>query len=265
MLSTNLNDCFTTATTTTINYSGPKPSAYIAVNKNRVKRYNVNSKFSENTSEVYLTGGTEFQIELFNPSQKVYLAKIEINGKLISQSGIVLYPGQRIFLDRYLDDAYKFKFNTYEVSGSNEEVKKAIENNGLIKIDFYSEQICYYNIVTTPSVLYSNDTLNNSAINPYTYKASNVTCNTSVRSVYTSSSTIETGRVDKGNVSKQKFSNVNKNFNYYSDNTEIIKVLPLSQKQYDKKDIIKCRRYCSNCGKKVNPNDKYCSNCGNKL
>jgi hypothetical protein len=115
------------------------PTANIAVNKSRLKVYN-------NTSDMptyYLQSGTEFQIELFNPTTDVILAKIILNGKPISQGGLVLNPAQRVFLDRYLDVAKKFLFDTYEVSNT-EEVKKAIENNGDFKVEFYRERVPNY-------------------------------------------------------------------------------------------------------------------------
>ena len=86
----------------------PEPTANLAINKNRLKVYNQNSK----QPTYYLKDGTEFQIELFNPKTEPILAKIEINGKLISQSGLILNPGQRVFLDRYIDIAKKFKFES---------------------------------------------------------------------------------------------------------------------------------------------------------
>jgi hypothetical protein len=122
------------------NYEAPSvPTAMIAVNKSRLKVYN-------NTGDMptyYLQKGQEFQIELFNPTTDVILAKIILNGNAISQGGLVLNPGQRVFLDRYLDVAKKFLFDTYEVSNS-EEVKKAIENNGDLKVEFYKERIPNY-------------------------------------------------------------------------------------------------------------------------
>ena len=117
------------------NYSAPTvPSAYIAVNKSRIKKYET----SDSMPTYYLQKGAEFQIELFNPTSDVLLAKIILNGKPISQGGLVLNPGQRVFLDRYLDVAQKFLFDTYEVSNTSE-VKKAIEDNGDIKVEFYRE------------------------------------------------------------------------------------------------------------------------------
>lgn len=111
------------------------PSANIAVNKSRLKVY----KDAGTVPVYYLKKGQEFQIELFNPTQDTIMAKISLNSKVISQGGLVLKPGERVFLDRYLDVAKKFMFDTYEVSSNNEEVKKAIEKNGDFSVEFYRE------------------------------------------------------------------------------------------------------------------------------
>lgn len=114
------------------------PSAHVCINKSRMKIYN-----KESFPTYYLSSGTEFSLELANPTTDVVLAKITLNGKLISQGGLVLNPGQRIYLDRYLDVAKKFLFDTYEVSNSNE-MKQAIADNGDIKVEFYKESQPYY-------------------------------------------------------------------------------------------------------------------------
>jgi len=116
------------------------PTANIAVNKSRLKVY-------KNVGPIptyYLKSGTEFQIELRNPTKDIVLAKIILNGKAISQGGLVLNPGQSVWLERYLDVAKKFLFDTYEVSSSNE-MKKAIEDNGDLKVEFYRESQPFFN------------------------------------------------------------------------------------------------------------------------
>jgi len=116
------------------------PTANIAVNKSRIKVYN-------NVGDLptyYLQKGQEFQIELANPTTDVVLAKITLNGKELSGGGLVLNPGQRVWLDRYLDVAKKFLFDTYEVSNSKQ-MKEAIKNNGDIKIQFFREKSKLYN------------------------------------------------------------------------------------------------------------------------
>lgn len=112
------------------------PSAFIAVKKNRVKQYNKKSE----TPAYYLEDGQEFQIELHNPRKYHVLAMIHLNGKLISNSGVILKPGQRLFLDRYIDNKRKLKFETYEVP-DNEESRETIEYNGDLKIEFFHEDL----------------------------------------------------------------------------------------------------------------------------
>jgi hypothetical protein len=117
------------------------PTANLAVNRSRIKIYNKQGEMPT----YYLQKGQEFQIELFNPTTQVVLAKIILNGKAISQGGLVLNPGQRVFLERYLDVAKKFLFDTYEVANTKE-VKEAIENNGDFKVEFFRErQPVYHN------------------------------------------------------------------------------------------------------------------------
>ena len=126
------------------NYAVPMvPTAHICVNKSRIKLYNQ----GVDMPTYYLQSGTSFQFELFNPTINVLLAKIILNGKAISQGGLVINPGQRVFLDRYLDVAQKFLFDTYEVSNTAE-VKHAIQNNGDIKIQFFKERPEYFPPVT---------------------------------------------------------------------------------------------------------------------
>jgi len=127
------------------------PEASICINKSRLKLYNKES----GTPTYYLNNGQEFQIELFNPTQNTILAKIEINGNLISQGGLVLKPAERVFLERYLDVAKKFLFETYEVSNTAE-VRQAIQNNGGIKIQFFNESIPQQITTTYPPYGYPN-------------------------------------------------------------------------------------------------------------
>lgn len=124
----------------TISAPATVPTANIAVNKSRLKVY----KNAGEMPTYYLQKGQEFMIELANPTTDVVMAKVILNGKAISQGGLVLNPGQRVFLERYLDVAKKFLFDTYEVSGSAE-MKAAIANNGDFKVEFYKERQPYFN------------------------------------------------------------------------------------------------------------------------
>ena len=105
-------------------------SAHIALNRNRLRSYE---------KSVYLKDGSNFEIELFNGETVNVLAKIWLNGNLISNSGLILKPGQRFFLDRFIDTNNKFLFETYKVDASIE-TASAIANNGLIRVEFFREQ-----------------------------------------------------------------------------------------------------------------------------
>jgi hypothetical protein len=250
------------------------PIALICINKSRLKVHH-----KETDPTYYLEKGQEFQIELFNPTTDTVLAKVHLNGNAISQGGLVLKPGQRVFLERYLDLAKKFLFDTYEVSNT-EEVKKAIENNGDFKVEFYRESRQFFglgsNITYTsqPSTLTIHGTYNydyNSCVN-LPIAGSLTTSNSGTYSLSNSavlyntnntSSSIETGRVEAGSSSNQTFQTVNKSFDYYAFHTVEYKLLPVSQKINTAEDIY-VKRYCHNCGAKQKPEFKFCPSCGKK-
>jgi hypothetical protein len=268
------------------------PTAYIAVNKSRLKLYNKDGDIPT----FYLSKQTEFQIEVFNPTSNVILAKIHLNGKAISQGGLVLNPGQRVFLDRYFDVAQKFLFDTYEVANTDE-VKKAIENNGDLKVEFYKEQqfvtalnwiqsdLTYRPWVThhTSSPIIGNTTTTTGLNLTSTNSNSSFFCNgnisntsydskisfsdnlDSIRNTLGSkkSKSIETGRVEKGSHSSQEFKTVSKSFEPLPFHTVEYKLLPASQK-INTVDDVNVKRYCTNCGHKLGKTDKFCGQCGTK-
>lgn len=108
-----------------------EPVAFVTKGKHRLKQY-------KDKSTVYLRNGDEFELELFNPTSDKVLAKIHLNGNSIG-AGIVLRPGERAFIERYIEEARKFMFQTYEVNGKSEDVKRAIANNGDVRVLFYRE------------------------------------------------------------------------------------------------------------------------------
>lgn len=233
------------------------PGAWVTRNKSRLKIYE--------SSKVFLNDGEEFEIELFNPLVNRVLAQIKLNGnKTIS---IVINPGQRIFLERFLEENRKFMFSTYEVENTKQS-KEAIANNGKVDISFYEEYAIHYNnlcdnlwysgnnrrlIINTPGTsgnpaLYYSNLTNSSNIAPLT--------STSVNNE------IETGRIESGGKSDQNFSSTSGNFNWYIGSLSY-HILPYSTKLKESSDI---RQYCTNCGTRVrNSNWKYCPKCGTKL
>jgi hypothetical protein len=272
----------------------PTPQAHVAINKSRLKIYNKDSK----TPTFYLQKGQEFQLELFNPTSGTVLAKIFLNGNTISQGGLVLRPGERVFLDRYIDVPKKFLFDTYDVANTSE-VKKAIEDNGDFKVEFYKEHIPTYNISVTPSIhtyfnqnndmwrgnigtnykdtIYGdtsydiNASLNStsslsdglSLFSTTSFSDNSLDLSNKPRSLARKSKTIETGRVEKGSTSDQKLTTVNKYWEYFPFYTVEYKLLPVSQK-INTTDDINVKRYCTNCGSKLGKTHKFCANCGAK-
>lgn len=143
-----------------------RPQSFITKGKQRLKQF---------TDTVYLKNGDEFEIELFNPTHNKVLAKIEMNGNSIG-NGVILRPGERIFLERYLDEAKKFLFETYVVNGDNEEVKQAIANNGDVVVKFYNEILSTGYISGGSGTVTINNpswNWNTTTNNPFTYTTHN--------------------------------------------------------------------------------------------
>ena len=282
----------------------------IAVNKSLLKEYQTSYGRT-----VYLDKDSEFQIKLFNPTTETVAAEVFVNGKSLGEK-IIIRPGQLIWLERYLDEAKKFKFDTYEVEANVEEVKQAIRNNGDIKVKFYKEKVPYNNYNWNSGLIdlthypynglndlihypYYGKVKNNSTLNlnnndnicstndVVTSFTSNIatmdsySCNCSatynidgaintsassypskVKSKGISQST-ETGRVEKGSYSNQRFTTIDLDIESWPFATEDIKLLPKSQKPVYKEDLEKL--YCPECGRKVKTKFKYCPFCGEKL
>ena len=298
--------------------------AHIAINKSLLKEF----RNSENERIVYLKDGDEFQIQVFNPYSYVIGVSFTFNSNNNDNSRLlILKPGERVWLDRYLDDNKKFLFSTYEVNASKE-VKKAIEKNGLLNIYFYREKeynnLYFYDnhsiTVTQPKPIeitwtgdspnwyydntvtcYNNNLvdactteLSASTVNSATWASASIDANGNYKysdsygNHYTDSArtltaaeakpiknglnscvnktnfnkSIETGRINKGNYSNQKFKNYYGEFENWYFKKETIKLLPQSQKQINTNDLKK--KYCHNCGKKIKSDFKFCPNSGAK-
>ena len=231
------------------NVGSAEPSAFITVKKQRQK---------QNGKNVYLHDKTEFEIELYNPTSETILAKINLNDQSISTSGIVLKPGQRVFLERYLDWDRKFLFETYEVK-DNETNQNAIKNNGLVTIMFMKKW--KHNIFGGYTYLNGLPLFNTSGSGNIGGNNFTTTCLGNpniVGTTSTSTANIETGRIEQGDVSNQKFENNYEQFDVYPSWTREWKILPYSQKDRTIKDLVK---KCA-CGTKMKDNYKFCPNCG---
>ena len=260
--------------------SNSKPNAWIVSPNDKGRKSIKNGK-------VFLNDGDEFEVELFNPLTVSVLADIKLNGQSISKTGLVVKPGQRVYLDCFIDDRKKFKFSTYEIENSGEALE-ATQNNGLLEVFFYKEDVItldnwkskfdrvivekwypvyyptypvypYYNrpsiwFGSTSPIYGSCITTNGSGVigtttttNAY-YSSNNVDFSNTSNSVNLSNlnitgsnmnslNSIETGRVEKGEESKQKFTEVDMDFeNHYIAST-IIQILPESRKPAEVKEV----------------------------
>jgi hypothetical protein len=239
------------------------PTAHVTKRKSRLKVYGgVN---------VYMNEGETFEIELHNPKTISILAKIKLNGNYISTTGLVIRPGQRVFLERFLDSNNKFVFHTYEVKDTRPN-RDAIAFNGNVEVEFYDEQpiVTYphlsggnwgsgWTTINTGSPYYGNMTFT-TASTPIMY--SNTSSFSSSVSRNASKKGIETGRIEKGQSSDQDFVTVNENFSQYVSHKVVYKILPLGNKTTEIKEIV---NYCPECGKKQKKEYKFCPSCGTKL
>jgi Zn finger protein HypA/HybF involved in hydrogenase expression len=74
---------------------------------------------------------------------------------------------------------------------------------------------------------------------------------------------LETGRVEKGEISNQTLKTINANFASTSFHTVTYKLLPSSTMN---RTIGEVRQYCTDCGYRLRKeNWTYCPKCGNKL
>ena len=266
-----------------------KPSAWIVNSTDRGRKSIKNGK-------VYLKDSEEFQIELFNPLTDCVLADIKLNGNSISKTGLVLKPGQRFYLDCFIDDNKKFIFSTYEVEQTLESLS-AINNNGKLEVFFYKESVVsvrnwrdrfntviverYYpsyptypywtttpycgtgtNIGTggigTTTIGTNTNTFNTYGSNTTTTGSYTLNGNTMAQLNNTSNIPIagsfETGRVERGEKSNQKFNEIDMEFDNYHISSTILELLPESRKPETASELAKKLKGDSS-KKKTNDND----------
>ena len=240
-----------------------KPNAWIVNSTDKGRKSIKNGK-------VYLKDSEEFQIELFNPLSECILADIKLNGQPISKTGLVLKPGQRFYLDCFIDDNKKFIFSTYEVEQTLESLT-AINNNGRLEVFFYKESVVSvinwrdrFNTViieryypsyptypywtTTPyygtgtSNIYGGTTTNIIGTTTTNITGSFTLNENSMNQLNSTSNipiggSLETGRVERGSNSKQKFKEIDMEFDKYHISSVVLEMLPESRKPVELKNV----------------------------
>jgi NMD protein affecting ribosome stability and mRNA decay len=78
--------------------------------------------------------------------------------------------------------------------------------------------------------------------------------------------TKETGRIEKGESSSQKFEEVDMQFEHYHISSIVYQLFPESQKPVETKEIKQeVNNFCPQCGRKLSGNENFCPQCGRKL
>lgn len=246
------------------------PGAWIVNSKDKGRK-------SIKGDKIYLDNGQEFEIEIFNPLKESVLADIRLNGNSICKTGLVIKPGQRVYLDCFVDDRKKFIFQTYEIDGTQESLD-ATADNGLLEVFFYKEQAVtlqnwndrfhkviiheyhpvyypvyprwyptYYTLgTTTINTCSSSGTVTiNGGTNVYNSSSvyggvlNNGNYETSFTNCSLTSGSLETGRVEKGEKSNQQFVDVDMEFEKNYIHHLVYQILPSSRKPAEVKEISK--------------------------
>lgn len=249
-----------------------KPTANITVNKARKKVHPAPAKST--VERVFLNDGEEFEIELFNPTQKVVAAQISINAEVLSGGMLVLNPGERVFVERYLDKPVRFKFATYEVEAGNAQVEKAIQLNGYVQVKFFDEYVpprmtfpqrshVFYSKGPEPASnqVYFSNTLGSATMDSFADTSSVLSYSASSTSSTATKSFQETGRVSEGSSSGQRFGVSHKTFNTWSNHEVTVRIEPQSKAPITVADL---KVYCTSCGRKKKDGEKFCPNDGVK-
>lgn len=260
------------------------PHTDISINRNRIKKHGGKT--------IYMANGTEFEIELDNNTQETWLAKIKLNDKPISHSGLVLRPGEHHFIERFLDENRKFLFDTYEVGKGRE---KAIAKNGKLEVQFYRErkipQISWIQtwidnpfprrrprpnpfdfFITggyTGSITYTVGQIRQNLLNEFKGNTSGGDMNMNIQCSLGKSpeptldaNFMETGRVEMGDKSEQEFTSVDLDFESFCAHRVDYQIMPLSRKKFiENKEI---RQYCTGCGRRRKKSENFCSTDGVK-
>jgi len=218
---------------------------------------------------------TEFEIELYNPTKEKIMAMIEMNGTPISGSGIILKPGQRVFLERFLDEEKKFLYETYVVD-NNKETKDAIVDNGKVTVKFYKESkprprsLTYGSVFNGSSgfgwseVIYTDYSNSNPVITHNTNDiigTNNTFFTNSVVNTSISNKNVETGSVEKGGLSNQELISTNGDFEWFYSWMDEWQIMPHTYQPKTAKDLVE---RCVKCNTKLKSNHKFCPECGEK-
>lgn len=246
------------------------PTVIICVNGDERKIYNNN--------EIFLNNEENFEMRFFNPENFKIGVEIIFNGQKKNEGLLVLRPGEDITLDRFLGDKKKMKYEIYTIDANNEAAVKAAALNGIVEFNFYKEAtpnyfrnnfVNYNNTYTSPGIYCqdmdcsytSNVSIGSHAGLPHFGNSKSLNLKSMKTRGVTSS--METGRIEKGPESTQNLKVVDVDFQTSPYHKIIYQLKPNSQKPLDIQEI---RAYCPNCAYRIRKASwKYCPKCAEKL
>ena len=218
---------------------------------------------------VFLENDTEFEIEIFNKSQRTVCPSLTINGETLSR-GPVIYNGQKFILKDFITDNRRFLFKVYQVDASDKDVKEAIKENGIISIEYYYEKSLERGNIKQDQKDSSKESEAEQIFNSDSETIEGKERSFAPKSAddtpepddyfFASPSEIdtneETGKIMKGSPSGVTYNSVDIELDYNNFETQIIKLKPLSKKP----KFINCPK----CQHESKVEANYCEECGYK-
>lgn len=279
------------------------PEVKIGINHQPIKEYN--ERDNANSRIVHMNNGDNFEILLYNPLDVTVGVSVELNGNLLTNSRLILYPGQSFWLDGHPETHKKFHFTEYTVD-VNKPNMDAIANNGKIKIEFYKEikeyktiqfnkpyrwyPNYYENPFNTPDINWDFYNVNNTG---GTNKVGTLRNDVTQTQFYCSTMASNNQLVDmsdghacmdalyndvelsKSSAPKQ---DVTGRIDFKGDSNQRFSDIEIDLESFPSytsyyrilpksKQILatEIKNYCSKCGRRARKGEIYCPSCGNKL
>lgn len=259
-----------------------RPEAFLTINRNRLKIYQ--------GEKIYMDDGSEFAVELDNRTSQTWLAKIKLNGEWTDESGLILRPGEHFYLDTPQLTGYdkkRFKFETYDIPKGRGDL---VQDNGIVEVFFYPKETPIQFHYTYSGTWWNNsggigggyyDDGKTPRGAEHIYLCDSATINTDGSGITLTSdgnvgmgdpnpqaqlnvnkNTEETGRVELGSKSQQRFHEVDMDFSSFYTYETKYHILPTSKKNIRPHEI---KNYCTDCGRRRRKTDQFCPNCGQKF
>lgn len=112
--------------------TGTNPTVHLTVGRNRRTRYGAD--------QYRLKDGDEYELELHNPTTGTVGARLTVDGRPLGSTTVVLRPGERVYIERWLDEARKLRFGTYAVDDTPGN-RAAVSRNGVVRAEFLRERV----------------------------------------------------------------------------------------------------------------------------